>query len=85
MGNKKERIKPMNQIRRMTAASTAAKSIKPNLGLLLGVHHTTVANKMNDTTDWTRTEMYELLDFLSVPHDELAKVFPANPKEEPNA
>lgn len=40
---------------------------------------------MNDTTDWTRTEMYELLDFLSVPHDELARVFQANPKEEPNA
>lgn len=49
----------MNQIRRMTAASTAAKSIKPT--------------------------SYELLDFLSVPHDELARVFPANPKEDPNA
>lgn len=46
-----------------------------------GLGWTALSHRFTDKADFKISEMYAIMDFLSLPHSELAKYFPKNGKE----
>lgn len=56
--------------------------IVPFINQVTKISYSVIDQRMAARQPWRLSEMYKLMDALNIPHDQLHKIFPADPYEE---
>ncbi len=71
----------MKRFRKLRGKLVEAGITQQELGYHIGRNYQSVNARMNDRLSWSLAEMYQTLDLLHIPHDQLHIYFPKDGKD----